>query len=221
MSFVAENNGSMPKSKHTRKNKRRDKAKPSSQRRASDSQALYMRSLEISDDIKDTYRPGITEEIAEATLKFKEGRVEEAQADFASIIEREPQAREAYMNLAVTYAHLGDEATAEMLTRQTMEKFPHYALPRINLARTYLHRNQVEEARETLLPLDKFRRFTSVEFQNYALTWSDIFAAEGNYEGAQSWINMLSEVMPDTPSLWKRNIGYSVGRLLGRRKKKE
>ena len=119
----------MPKSKHIRKNKRRNKAKPSPQRRASESQALYMRSFEISDDIKDTYRPGIMDEIVEATLKFKEGRVKEAQADFASIIEREPRAKEAHMNLAVTYAELGDEATAETLTRQTIEKFPHYAMP--------------------------------------------------------------------------------------------
>jgi Flp pilus assembly protein TadD len=155
---------------------------------------LQLRSFEIKDEIDETYQAGIPDDIADATIMLQEGRIEEAKAAFESIIEREPRAREAYLNLAVAYAQLGDEATAETLTRQALDRFPHYAMPRLNLARMHLQRGQVEAAKEMLLPLDNFSKFTSVEFQNYALTWSDICTAEGNPEAAQSWLKMLSDV---------------------------
>jgi Flp pilus assembly protein TadD len=182
----------MPKSKHTRKNKRRDR--PGLPPKKRDLAGLQLRSLEIKDEIDETYQAGIPDDIAAATIMLQEGRVEAAKAAFERIIEREPRAREAYLNLAVAYAHLGDETTAEALTRQALDRFPHYAMPRINLARMHFHRGQVEAAKEMLLPLDNASKFTSIEFQTYARTWSDICAAEGNPEAAQSWLRMLSEV---------------------------
>lgn len=182
----------MPKSKHTRKNKRRDRPGLSPKKR--DLAGLQLRSLEIKDEIDETYQAGIPEDIGNATIMMQEGRFGEAKAAFESIIEREPRAREAYMNLAVAYAQLGDEATAETLTRQALDRFPHYAMPRINLARMHFYRGEVAAAREMLLPLDNFPKFTSIEFQTYARTWSDICAAESNPEAAESWLRMLSDV---------------------------
>ena len=193
----------MPKSKHTRKNKRRDRGGPPPKRRNSALAGIQLRAFEIKDEIDETYQPGIPDEIADATIKLRDGQAEEAKAAFESIIEREPRAREAYLNLAVAYALQGDETTAETLTRQLLDKFPNYAMPRLNLAKLHLHRGQIEEAEKMLLPLDHVRKFTSIEFQNYTLTWSDILTAEGNYAAAQSWKNMLLDVMAKSPGMFR------------------
>ncbi len=94
-----------------------------------------------------------------------------------------------------------------------MEKFPRYVFPRTNLAQTCLERGQVDEAEQLLIPLDKLRKFTSGEFRFYALTWSDVLAAQGNYEAALSWLRMLSEAMPGAPGIGSRQARYRIGQL--------
>lgn len=191
----------MPKSKHNRKNKRTNKGGARPKNRLPE--GLQLRAFTIKDEIDYSYQPGIPDELAEATIMLREGRVKEAKTAFERIIEREPRAREAYLNLAVAHLHLGDETTAETLMRQTLDKFPNYAMARINLARTYLHRRQLKEAKEMLLPLDETQQFTSVEFQNYAATWSDILKAEGNSDAAESWKRMLYDVMLKNPGMFR------------------
>ena len=191
----------MPKSKHNRKNKRTNKGGARPKNRLPE--GLQLRAFTIKDEIDYSYQPGIPDELAEATIMLREGRVKEAKTAFERIIEREPRAREAYLNLAVAHLHLGDETTAETLMRQTLDKFPNYAMARINLARTYLHRRQLKEAKEMLLPLDETKQFTSVEFQNYAATWSDILKAEGNSDAAESWKRMLYDVMLKNPGMFR------------------
>jgi tetratricopeptide (TPR) repeat protein len=193
----------VPKSNHTRKNKRRHRVGPPPKRRNSALAGVQLRAFEIRDEIDETYQPGIPAEIADATIKLRDGQIEEAKAAFERIIEREPRAREAYLNLAVAYAQLGDEATAEILTRQLLDKFPTYAMPRLNLAKLHLHRGQIEEAENMLLPLDHISKFTSIEFQNYTLTWHDILTAKGNHAAAQSWKNMLLDVMSKSPDMFR------------------
>jgi Tfp pilus assembly protein PilF len=190
----------MPKSKHTRKNKRRDKGGPPPKKR--NLAGLQLRTFEIRDEIDETYQSGIADELAEATRQLQRGQFEQGKAAFERIIEREPRAREAYLNRAVAYAQLGDEATAESLTWQTLEKFPDYAMPRLNLAKLHLHRGQVAEARQLLLPLDQARKFTSIEFKSYALAWYDILMAEGDHSAAESWKRMLLDVMAKSPGLF-------------------
>lgn len=191
----------MPKSKHNRKNKRTNKGGPQPKNRLPE--GVQLRSFIIGNEVDRDYQPGIPDELSEATIMLREGRIKEAKAALERIIEREPRAREAYLNLAVAYIHLGDKTTAETLTWQTLDKFPNYAMARINLARTYLHRHQIKEAREMLLPLDETQQFTSSEFQGYAATWSDISKAEGNSEAAESWKRMLYDVMLKNPGMFR------------------
>ena len=218
----------MAKSKKRRKRKSRAKSKsrpsvPAGMRKklAQAGARLQIRAFEISDEVKDTYKPGITDEIAEATILLKGGHLGEAKAAFRRIIEREPRAKEAYSNLAAAYKLSGDEEAAEALFRETMEKFPRYVFPRTNLAQTCLERGQVEEAEQLLIPLDKLRKFTSGEFRFYALTWSDVLAARGNYEAALSWLRMLSEALPDSPGIGSRRARYRIGQLFRGRQRGE
>ena len=220
----------MAKSKKKRKRKRRSKRKsqsrssvPASVRKklAQAGPGLQIRAFEISDEVKDTYKPGITDEIAEATILLKGGLLGEAKAAFRRIIEREPRAKEAYSNLAVAYKLSGDKEAAEALFRESVEKFPRYVFPRTNLAQTCLERGQVDEAAQLLIPLDKLRKFTSGEFRFYALTWSDVLAAQGNYEAALSWLRMLSEAMPGAPGIGSRRVRYRIGQLFRGRQRGE
>ena len=213
----------MAKSKRRRRRKGERKRRGGSPRPAGlrkelaqDGTQVRIRSFQISDEAVDTYRPGITDEIGEATVLLKRGHADQAKAAFQSILDREPRAREAYTNLAVACTMSGDEERAEALIREAMRKFPKYVFPRINLARLHLRRGQVDEAEKLLIPLDNLRKFTSSEFYNYALTWGDLLAAHGEYEGAQAWLKMLLQVMPGAPGLWGRRIRWSIGRLLSR-----
>ncbi|MBC8449019.1 MAG: tetratricopeptide repeat protein [Chloroflexi bacterium] len=152
---------------------------------------------------------------------MKTGLLDEAKAAFQRIIEREPRAKEAYSNLAVVCMESGDQGTAEALFRETMEKFPRYVFPRTNLAQICLRRGQVEEAEKLLEPLDRLQKFTSGEFRFYVLTWSDILAAQGNYEAAQSWLRLLSKTLLSPSGLWGRRVRYGLGRVFRRGRGKE
>lgn len=170
-------------------------------------------SFEITDEVQDTYRSGITEEIADATLLLQGGQFAEARDAFESIVGREPRCREAYANLAVTHLQLGDRDEAEALLQKTIAKFPRYVFPRANLARIRLHEGKPDEALDLLEPLQKARRFHPLEFQHFVLTFSDVLAAQSNYRGALVWLNVLRDTLPGTRGLWSRRIRYGIRRL--------
>ena len=121
----------MAKSK--RRHKGKQKRKRTGKRRSSSARstrahksapAVQLRAFEIVDDVGGNYKPGITDEIGEATRLFKIGRIDEAQVAFQRVIEREPQAKEAYANLAAVYVQMGDDDTAETIFEETVDKFP-------------------------------------------------------------------------------------------------
>jgi len=172
--------------------------------------------FEISDEIEETYKSGMAEEMAEATLLLKAGHLVEARDAFERIIQREPRIREAYANLAVAYLNLGDQEKAEAIWQETIANFPQYVFPRANLAQIYLQRGQVDEAASLLQPLLKVRKFNAGEFRFFVLTYSDILAAQGNYAAALSWLNMLSRMLPGSRGIWSRRIRYGIRRLLHR-----
>jgi tetratricopeptide (TPR) repeat protein len=184
-------------------------------------QAGYqLRAFEIVDDVGGDYKPGIPNEIGEATWLVKTGRLDEAVTAFRRIIEREPRAKEAYVNLAAIYVKMGDEETAEALFREAMGKFPRYVFPRANLAWIYLRRGQIDKAEDLMSPLDSLQKFTSTEFRFYALTWSDILAHQSHYKAALSWLGMLAKALPGSRGVWGRRVRYWIGRVFleGRRK---
>jgi len=177
-----------------------------------------IRAFEISDEIRETHKPGIADQMREATLLLKRGRLTDARDAFQSIIQREPRVKEAYSNLAAAYLKLGDSQAAYALWQEAVVKFPGYVFPRANLAQAYLRRGQVDEAEKLLKPLEKVRRFHSGEFRFYVLTYSDVLAAQGNYAAALFWLNMLSKMLPGSGGIWSRRIRYWIGRLLHRKR---
>ncbi len=177
-------------------------------------QAGYLvRLFEIVDDVGGNYKRGIPDEIGEATWLVKTGRLDEAKTAFQSIIEREPQAKEAYVNLGAIYFKMGDQSAAEALFREMIDQFPRYVFPRANIARICLTRDQVDEAEAIMQPLDNLQKFTSTEFRFYALTWSDILAHKRQYRSALSWLKVLSQLLPRSRGLWKRRVIFWIGRI--------
>jgi tetratricopeptide (TPR) repeat protein len=209
------------KSKKRRRGKQgksgRTSSRPASKRKLAQA-GHRVQAFEISDEVEETYKPGIAEEMADATLLLKTGHLIEARDAFQSVIQREPQIREAYANLAVAYLQLGDQEAAEGLWREAIDMFPRYVFPRANLAQRCLRRGQVDEAESLLKPLEKVRRFHSGEFRFYVLTYCDVLAAQGNYAAALSWLNLLSKALPRSPGVWPRRVRYRIGRLLHRKR---
>jgi tetratricopeptide (TPR) repeat protein len=203
----------------TKRSNRRNKTKhklpalDSARKLAQD--GYQVRVFEISDEIKG-HSPALKEKMFDATLLLKTGRLIEARDALQSIIQRYPKVREAYANLGVAYLELGDQEAAEALWRETIDKFPRYVFPRANLAQRCLQRGQVDEAERLLKPLEKVRKFHSGEFRFYALTYSDVLAAQGNYTAALSWLKMLSKMLPRSPGVWPRRVRFWIGRLLHR-----
>jgi hypothetical protein len=102
---------------------------------------------------------------------------------------------------------------------EAAEKFPRYVFPRANLAKIHLQVGQIEQAQELMESLDRVKKFSSTEFEIYALTWSDVLAAQGEYQAALSWLNMLSDTLPEARGIFWRRIRYTVARLFKRGKK--
>lgn len=199
-----------------RRGKRRSRSSTPARARKPAQAGYRVKSFVISDEPKQTYKPGIEDAIIDASTLAQKGRLEEAKAALQRIIAREPRAVEAHSDLAAVHVMLGDEETAEEILREIAEKFPNYVIPHTNLATIYLQRDQVDEAERLMRPLDRLKHFTPEEFRAYILTWSDLMAIKGDYDAALAWLRGLSKAIPGAAGIWKRRIRYWIGRLFQR-----
>jgi tetratricopeptide (TPR) repeat protein len=202
------------KSKRKKTGKRKSGPPPMPAKMQKLAQSGYLvRLFEIVNEAGVNYKPGIPDEIGEATWLVKIGRLDEAKTAFQHIIAREPRAKEAYANLGAIYAKMGDEETAEALFREAIDKFPRYVFPRASMALMYLNRNQVDKAEAIMRPLDNLQKFTSTEFRMYILTWCDIHAYRRHFKVALSWLKILPKLLPRSRGVWQRRIFYWIGRI--------
>ena len=87
------------------------------------------------------------------------------------------------------------------LMKQIVERFPHYAMTRINLARAAMNTRRLDEAHEWLDPVLSAERLTSVEFCFLCAAKIDLCALEENFTAARMWFDMWARFAPEDPKL--------------------
>ncbi|MCI0395437.1 MAG: tetratricopeptide repeat protein [Chloroflexi bacterium] len=155
---------------------------------------------ELADDFIDKY--------SEAYDLLLDGRLEEAEQLFKEVMATAPDFPSAYNQLAVVYERQGRREEARALVEETHARFPDYPFARIALARLYALEKRTEEAKELVGPILGYERLHISEFRALAQAHMEIALAEGNKEGARSWLNMWADVEDDHPDLlqWRVRV---------------
>jgi hypothetical protein len=95
----------------------------------------------------------------------------------------------------------------------------------------HIKAGELETAEALLKPLLSRKRFHYQDFGNLSEAYLELLAAQGNLDGARSWLNLWTSVDPDHPHLlyWKallkrQDLVDKIGRIangeLDRRKRR-
>jgi tetratricopeptide (TPR) repeat protein len=150
---------------------------------------------DLPDDVIDKFE--------EAHDLLMDDEPEEAERLLKEVIAAAPDFSSAYNQLAVVYEMQGRREEAQTLVEETHARFPDYLFARVALARMYVLDKRIEEAKELVLPLLQHDRLHVSEFRALAQAQMEIALAEGQKEGARTWLNMWAEVEDDHPDLQK------------------
>jgi len=172
---------------------------------------LLVSKFEIYDEIPTPY-PHLELEMAQATLLIYQKKLAEAEAQLTHLLQIAPLAQQLYVNLGAVYMQTGREAEAEAILEQAIQKFPRYALARVNLARIALLKyHDTKRAWNLLMPGGRLlRRFYRTEFVEYLFSLSNLMAYKDQYDAALAWLEMLGTVMPETPGLGRKRFRLRV-----------
>jgi tetratricopeptide (TPR) repeat protein len=95
----------------------------------------------------------------------------------------------------------GQEQKAEELAYEIHERFPDYLFGRTNLVTILAEKGEIEQARELIDPLFSRKRLHFAEFSAFCSAQIQLSLAEGNREAAESWLDMMKQVVPDDPNI--------------------
>lgn len=152
---------------------------------------------EISNEPEIVYPPAVIKIYERGVQAFHEERYAEAERLYKQVIALEPRAADAYFNLGTAYGAQGNIEQAKVMFHKAIELRPLYALPRCQLAHMLLNDDDVEGAKEMLLPLANATRLNELEATMYMYTQARILVAEEEYKQARALLESLLEVSPD------------------------
>jgi tetratricopeptide (TPR) repeat protein len=88
---------------------------------------------------------------------------------------------------------------AQVLIRQLAERFPDYLFGRVSMARLCAREGKTDEANRWLEPLLSREQFHYSEFAALCVAQIELMIAERKFDGAQSWLRIWEQVIPDDP----------------------
>lgn len=115
----------------------------------------------------------------------------------------EPDAPDLRNNLAACYHSQGKLDEAIALLDQVIEDSPDYVHARTSRAKLYISAEEIEAARELLLPMLEWDRFHFDDFSEFSDTYMAFLMAQDQEEGAQQWLNMWQQVDPESDKLFR------------------
>jgi tetratricopeptide (TPR) repeat protein len=162
---------------------------------------ILMMGFEIHHETQGSHPPEVQDILMRASKALQEGELARAEELYLLALAREPEARDAQLNLAETLRLQGREAEADERVRRLHERDPDYLFARTYLAGAYTRRGEYDRAREILKPLLSRRRMHISELN--ALCGSEFLLAmaQGERESARGWVDMLARGDPDNPNL--------------------
>jgi tetratricopeptide (TPR) repeat protein len=158
---------------------------------------VQWRKYEILPEKEYPYTDEVIDLLEQALDAFHKDKQKEAERLFLRAIELEPQAKEAYNNLATLYARQDKHDQAREMFRAALDIDPLYAFPRCNLASYLLEEDDVDGAIEMLKPLADATSFSAQEAAFYYYTQARISIAQEEYDAAQKALETALEIWPE------------------------
>jgi tetratricopeptide (TPR) repeat protein len=158
---------------------------------------VQWRKYEILPEKDYTYADEVITLLEQALDAFHEDKQAEAERLFKRAIELEPQAKEAYNNLATLYSRQDKHAEAREMLRAALDIDPLYPFPRCNLASYLLEEDDIDGAIEMLKPLADTTTFSAQETAFYYYTQARICIAQGEHDAARDTLGMALEIWPE------------------------
>jgi Tfp pilus assembly protein PilF len=177
---------------------------------------------------REPFRPPYSDQVmallARAVKCMNDGDDAQAELLFRDVLEIEPQAVEAYNNLAAVYERRKDNVRCHEMLWRALAINPNYVHARGNLAMFMLRDGDVDGAEAFLEPLERLERMDSdeVAFMSYvrakcliareafadAIVWLDrALAVEPDYKPAEElleWVEMRQALKAGSWSFWDR-----------------
>jgi tetratricopeptide (TPR) repeat protein len=158
---------------------------------------VLWRKYEIVPGKEYAYADEVIDLLEQAMDAFHQDQETEAERLFRRAIELEPQAKEAYNNLAALYASQDRHAEAREMLRAALDIDPLYPFPRCNLASYLLEEDDVDGATEMLKPLADATTFSAEEMAFYHYTQARVLIAQKDYDAAQNALETALEIWPE------------------------
>lgn len=152
---------------------------------------------EISDRFIPDYAPEVWQFYEQAVTAQRENRMADAERLYEAMLKIEPNAKEAYNNLAMIYQARGETARMDAAIEKALAIDPLYPFPRTARALQALNREGVEAARKWLEPLQTTSQWHPLGFVVYQKALARIAMAEKDYEAARRCLDAAQQINED------------------------
>ncbi len=152
---------------------------------------------EISDEFIPDYAPAVWQLYEQAVAAQNAGRLDEAERLYEAMLKLEPNAKEAYNNLASIYQARGENARSDAAIEKSLAIDPLYPFPRTAKALAALKSEGVEAAKNWLAPLGTIRQWHPLGFVVYQKALARIAVAEKDYERARNHLDAAKQFNED------------------------
>ena len=164
-------------------------------------QDTEMFGFEVTDEPTTEYlhTPQVDEWGYEAIEALKRNDGKRAERLLHQALEVEPDQPDLLNNLAMAYMVQGREEETEELLLEVHRRWPDYFFGRIAMANHCTKQKKYDQAAEYLAPLRQQTRLHSTECSALFMAYIRLFAAQGNFDAAQSWMKMWKDIQPGHP----------------------
>lgn len=177
---------------------------------------MMLMSYEISTEPEKSSLPRRAHALAEqahAALYDQDG--EKAEALLKQALAIAPDDPSLLNNLAMAYSFQDREAEARRLILEVHARFPDYFFGVVAAANIKTQQGDLEQAHKLLDGLMGRKRLHYTELVAMCQGQINVLLAEGEREGARSWLEMWEQIDPDNPSLdhYRFKVGVKRKRL--------
>lgn len=152
---------------------------------------------EYEDAVEEAYSPEVVNLLNRGVDAQHEGDDEQAEKMFRMAIELDPEAVQAYNNLAAIYSFRGEHEKARKMLRSALDIDPLYVFPRCNLASYLLSDDEAEAAAAMLEPLSEIDDFLPDEGALYHVTLARVLIKQGRLSQARRALMSALDFEPD------------------------
>jgi tetratricopeptide (TPR) repeat protein len=155
----------------------------------------------ISDEFVPDYSPKVWDLYGRALTAHREGRIAEAERLYEAMLRAEPNAKEAYNNLASIYHQRGDLARADEYMDKALAIDPFYPFPHTSRASQALAKGDLTAAKAWLEPLHIVQKWHPLGFITYQKAMARVAIEEKEYKTAREHLEMTKQFVEHDPEV--------------------